>query len=308
MGIKATIKNCFLGQYLVSVYHIAMCKIMPALVSDERAVKKFYKKKFGKELDLSNPTTFAEKTNWYKLNDKNPLMEKCADKISVRDYVIEKGYEEYLNEVLGTYNKVGEIDYSSLPNAFVIKAAHGSHMSYIVKDKNTFNWKRAKKMMKTWLHQDIYWSGREWVYKNMPKRLIVEKYLEDETGELRDFKFYCFNGEPAFVQYDMGRFTKHRRNYYDLQFELMPVKNGAERDTNIAIQKPSRFEEMIACARALSEPFRFARIDFYQVEDKIYFGEITFFNMGGSTVFEPEEYEYKFGQMWQIKKDMYEDD
>jgi len=301
MGIKSTIKNSFWGEYLISVYHIAMCKIMPAIVSDEKAVKKYYKKKFGKELDLSNPQTFAEKTNWYKLNDKNPLMEKCADKVSARDYVSEKGFDDYLNECYGVYDSVDDIKYEALPDSFVIKAAHGSHMCYIVKDKSIFNWKQAKKMMKTWLHQDIYWSGREWVYKNVPKRLIIEKYLEDETGELRDYKFYCFNGEPRFVQYDTGRFSQHRRNIYDLDFELMPVRYVVDRKTDEIIKKPDCFENMIECARRLSEPFQFARIDFYLVKENIYFGEITFFSSGGGAVFEPEEYEYLFGQMWQMK-------
>lgn len=300
-GFKSKIRSTFLGNYLISCYHCVTCKVVPFLISDEKAVKKYYKKHFGKDLNLNNPQSFSEKINWYKLNSHDPLMIKCADKIAVRDYVKEKGYANNLNEVYGVYSKVSEISPEELPEQFVIKASHGSHMNYIVKDKNNFDWKKAKKMMKTWLRQDIYWSGREWVYKTIPKRIFIEKYLEDEYGELRDYKIFCFNGEPCFIQYDIGRFTKHYRNYYDLDFNLLPFQNGTEGNPDIIVNKPNGLKEMIQMARDLSEPFQFARIDFYQVKGQVYFGEITFFHEGGSTLFYPEKYELIIGQKWRLK-------
>ena len=299
-SIKDIIRNNYWGKYFISCYHCIMCKLMPLLVTDEKAVKKFYKVTTGKELDLNNPQTFSEKMNWYKLNGRMPLMAQCADKVAVRDYIIEKGYSECLNEIIGIYNRVQDIDYNSLPDQFVIKAAHGSHMNYIVKDKSSFDWKRAKRMMKTWLHQDIYWSGREWVYKDIPKRIIIEKYLEDETEELRDYKFFCFNGKPKYLQIDVGRNAVHYRNYYDMSFAFLHLRDDVPSDERIVHEKPVMFDEMKKIAADLASPFQMARVDFYQVNNKVYFGEITFFHNGGITWFLPEEYDLVFGRNWKL--------
>ena len=274
-SFKDKIRNNFWGNYLISISHCVRCKIEPALISDEKAVKKYYKKKSGKELNLNNPQTFSEKLNWYKLNDRNPLMAQCADKVAVREYVTEKGY------------------------------AHCSHMNYIVKDKKTFDWKHAKKMMKTWLHQDIYWSGREWVYKDIPKRIIIEKYLEDETGELRDFKFFCFDGKPYYMQTDIGRNNGiHYRNYYDITKSVIDCCDNARLPNNKDIPFPidtKIFNEMVLMCENLAKPFSHVRVDYYLVEGKIYFGELTFFDGGGSTFFYPEQWNYKFSEKWIIK-------
>lgn len=305
MGIKQTIKKSFWGEYLISLYHCAMCRIMPKLINDEKAVKKFYKKKCGKDLNLTNPKTFSEKINWYKLNDRNPLMEKCADKVAVREYIKEKGYSDCLNEVYGVYDKVEDIDIDSLPNQFVIKAAHGSHMNYIVKDKASFDWKHAKKMMRTWLKQDIYWSGREWVYKNMPKRLIIEKYLEDSKNDLKDYKFFCFNGNPTYLEYDAGRYSDvHYRHFYDMNKCLLPFCDNDKLPKMEKMPFPIQsdtFEKMKRICIDLAKPFNQVRVDFYSVKGKILFGELTFFDGGGSTVFFPDEWNYKFADNWHIK-------
>ena len=230
-------------------------------------------------------------------------MVKCADKIAVRDYIIEKGYSDYLNEVYGIYDSVEDIDYDSLPSQFVIKAAHGSHMIYIVKDKDVFDWKHAKKMMKTWLHQDIYWSGREWVYKDIPKRILIEKYMEDQYGELRDYKFFCYHGSPVYLQVDIGRQDKHYRNYYDMDGSLVPVYDNEKlphaKDILFPIEDDI-FEKMKQMCRDLAEPFQQVRVDLYWVNEKIYFGELTFFDGGGSTVYYPDEWNYKFSEKWII--------
>ena len=305
-GVKAKLKKSFWGNYLISCYHCLRCKISPKLISDEEAVKKYYKGKFGKELDLSNPQTFSEKINWYKIFSNDPLMAQCADKVAVRDYIIEKGYANSLNNVYGIYNNVSEIDPDNLPPKFVIKASHGSHMNYIVKDKNSFDWKKAKRMLRTWLHQDIYWSGREWVYKDIPKRIIIEEYLEDDAGELRDYKFFCFNGEPVYMEYDLGRFgKKHYRNFYDMQMNLMEFFDGECPQKTDLVEFPLKFEvyeQMQNMARVLSKPFQHVRVDFYYANNKIYCGELTFFDGGGSTVFYPEEWNYKFSEDWKIRK------
>lgn len=304
MSLKSFVRSNFLGRYLVSNLHCIESWLIPLLISDEKAVRKFYRNRTGKELNLDNPVGFTEKLNWYKLNGRIPLMQKCADKVSVRDYVVSKGFADSLNEVYAVCNKVSDLDVEALPERFVIKAAHGSHMNLIVKDKSKVNWLKEKLMMATWLRQNIAWSGREWVYKAMPKRLIVEKYLEDESGELRDFKFFCFNGTTYFMQYDVGRFSgKHSRNYYDMSKKLLPINDDLFPDATLPFPlTEEQFVRMREMAKVLSEPFQFVRVDFYLVEDKIYFGEMTYFHNGGVSWFNPPEYDRIFGDQWELVK------
>ncbi len=298
--IKNKIRKNFVGEYAINILHCIECKLMPAIIDDETAVKKFYTKRTGKQLNLDNPQTFTEKMNWYKLNSSNPLMQQCADKVGLREYVTSKGYGDNLNEIYGVYNNVKDIDINSFPECFVLKAAHGSHMGLIVKDKSTVNWRKEKIMMKTWLHQDIAWSGREWVYKDMPKRIVAEKYLEDASGELRDYKFFCFNGKPTYMQIDIGRYRgTHYRNYYDMDMNYIPVSDDCpqKEDLEISIDK-TVLDEMRKIATDLSQPFQFVRVDFYYVDNKILIGEMTFFHNGGVSWFEPESYDYEFGRQW----------
>ena len=256
------IKHSYWGSYAISCLHCVESTVLPHVISDERAVRKYYKKWTGKELDRDNPKSFTEKLNCYKLDSHDILMQQCADKVSVRDYVMEKGYGELLNEIYGIYYSVDEIDIETLPKQFVLKASHGSQMNFIVKNKSDFNWKRAKRMMRSWLHQDIYWSGREWVYKNLPRRIIAEKYLEDESGGLRDYKFYCFNGHPQIMQLEMGRNTDNEvRNFYDMDWTLLPFGKGIPYDTETYIEKPAMFEKMKEIATNLCAPFSFVRVD-----------------------------------------------
>lgn len=302
-SIKEFVRSSFFGEILIAKLHQIEGAVLPKLISDEVAVKKYFKKVTGKELDLENPVTFVEKINWYKLNDHNPLMVKCADKVGLREYALEKGYGEYLNDCLGVYDNVKDIDISELPQKFVMKAAHGSHMNIIVKDKSAVNWKKSFILMKNWLKQDIYWGGREWVYKDMPKRIIIEKYLEDETGELRDYKIFCFNGIPRFVQVDIGRFAKHHvRNFYDLNWNLLDITDDVGYDSTLNVSKPQALNKMIQISKTLSKPFQFVRVDFYEVNKKPYIGEMTFFHMGGNTGIKSEEWEKTIGGYWQLEK------
>ena len=304
MSLKSKIKKTFFGRYLISELHCLESWLMPKLISDKKAVLKFYKRKTGKDLNLENPVTLSEKINWYKLNDRIPIMQQCADKVAMRDYVTKKGYGDCLNEIHAVYNKVKDIDIDSLPEKFVLKAAHGSHMNIIVTDKSKENWNRHKTMMRTWLRQNIYWSGREWVYKDMPRRIIAEKYLEDASGELRDYKFFCFNGKPVYLQYDSGRYNgKHLRNYYDMNMNFIPVRDDVESDESNKLEISIEiFEKMKKIASDLAESFQHVRVDFYLVNDKIYVGELTFFHNGGITWFDPPEYDKIFGENWELVK------
>ncbi|MBR0414989.1 MAG: hypothetical protein IJI67_07965 [Clostridia bacterium] len=303
MGLKSKLKENFAGKYLISEYHVLLSRVMPKLVSDEKAVKTYYKKRAGEELDLEHPQTFSQKQQWYKLHSKDPLMQICADKCAVRDYIRKKGYKDLLNEQIGVYSDPDEIDFDALPDRFAIKAAHGSGFNIIVKDKSTLNISQTKKLLKSWLKQDIYWSGREWVYRDMPRRIVIDKYLEDESGGLKDFKFFCFNGEPRIMQLEVGRYTDHNtRNFYDMDWNLMPFGKELPHDPNVTIEKPEAFEQMKQIASDLSQPFQFVRVDLYIVNGKIYFGELTFFPAGGAPDFVPSEYDKIVGDMWELKK------
>lgn len=303
MGIKEKIKKNFWGEYAVSQYHVFMSWFMPKVISDEKAVRNYYRKWTGEELDLSNPQTFSQKQQWYKLNARLPIMQKCADKFAVREYIKECGYENLLNDLLGCYDNPNDIDLATLPNQFVIKASHGSGFNVIVKDKSQLNWKKTKLMLKSWMHQNIAWGGREWVYKDMPRHIVVEKYLEDETGELRDYKFFCFNGEPRFMQLEVGRYSDHNaRNFYDMDWNLLPFGKTIPHDPTLDIPKPEMFDEMKKIAKDLCKPFQFVRVDLYQVGGKVYFGELTFFPAGGAPDFIPSNYDSVVGEMWKLEK------
>lgn len=263
-------------------------------ITDEEFVKKFYKNAFGNELDLENPVTFNEKLNWLKLNLKNPNATICADKYEVRKYIENKGYGYILNDLLGVYDNVEEIDIDRLPDRFVLKGTHGSGWNLIVKDKNKVNWKPWKLIMKSWLRQNFYYYGREWVYKDIKPRIICEKFLEDSNKELLDYKIYCFNGIPKFIQIDVDRFTNHTANYYDIEWNEMDFQYDDE-NSGRKIEKPKNLKQMLEISKVLSEEFEHVRVDFYEVDGKLYFGELTFFTASGTGKFNPEKYDEIIG-------------
>ncbi len=298
------IKKTFIVQFAISILHCVESWLQPRFLSDKNAIIRYYKRKSGGRIvNLENPCRFSEKIQWYKLHSRKPLMQICADKLAVRDYIASLGYGSLLNDLYGVYNSVSEIDIRKLPAKFVLKAAHGSGQNIIVKDKTKINWFAAKLMMRTWMHQHIAWSGREWVYETMPRRIIAERFLQDETGELRDYKFFCFNGEPRFMQLEVGRFSSHNtRNFYDMKWNLMPFGKELPHNPDIHVDKPEKFEEMKKIARSLSQPFQFVRVDLYQVGGKVYFGELTFFPAGGAPDFIPDEYDTIVGNMWKLEE------
>ena len=304
MSLYMTIKKSFLGQLSINLLHCLESWLVPKIISDKKAIIRYYKNKSGGRIpNLENPVRFSEKLQWYKLNGRLPIMQVCADKYAVRQYLQKLGYGELLNELYDVYENVSDIDINWLPDQFVLKAAHGSGQNIIVKDKKSINWSASKLMMWTWMHQHIAWSGREWVYETMPRRIIAEKFLQDETGELRDYKFFCFNGKPTYMQLEVGRYTNHNtRNFYDMDWNLMPFGKELPHNPNIHVEKPLMFEKMKEIAADLSKPFQFVRVDLYQVNGKIYFGELTFFPAGGAPDFVPDEYDEIVGSHWKLVK------
>ena len=240
---------------------------------------------------------------WLKLNWKDPLATKCADKYLVREIVKEKIGEEYLNDLIGVYDSVDEIDIDKLPSKFVLKGTHGSGFNIICKDKTKMNWKEEFKKMERWLKRNYYLKKREWVYKDIKPRIICEKYLEEkEAGELKDYKVFCFDGEPKLIQVDFDRFKEHKRNLYTLDWEFIDAEIKYHSDKTVIIRKPKILQEMLELSKVLSHGFPHVRVDFYYCENKIIFGELTFFHGSGMELFSPDHFELKLGSFLKLPK------
>jgi len=268
------------------------------LIPDKMYLKIKYRHKFGKKIDIKNPQTYNEKLQWLKLYDRNPLYTKLVDKYEVRKYIIEKVGEEYLIPLINVYDNVEEIDFDKLPDQFVLKCTHDSGGLVICKDKKSLDVEKVKKKLKTTMQKNYFYSGREWPYKNVKPRIVAEKYMEDEDGELKDYKFFCFNGKAKMMFIATDRFTPNEEtkfDFFDMNFEHLPFVNGHP-NSKEKIEKPIGFEEMQKLAEKLSEGIAQVRIDFYNINGKIYFGEMTFFHWGGMVPFEPEEWDYKIGE------------
>lgn len=261
-------------------------------------VKLLYKKKFGKKLNLKNPQTYSEKLQWLKLYDKNPLYTKLVDKYEVKNYVAEKFGEDLIIPTLGVWDKFEDIDFNQLPDQFVLKTAHDSGGIYICKDKSKIDFSALSKFIKQRQKVNPYYSNREWPYKNVKPRVIAEKFMIDESGEgLKDYKFFCFNGKvkAMFIATDRNKEgTEVKFDFFDRDFKHLPFKQGHE-NAEITPNKPAKYEEMVAIAERLSEGFCQVRVDLYNINGKIYFGEYTFFHFSGTQPFVPECWDKTFG-------------
>lgn len=269
-----------------------------ATLSDIDCINKIYKGYCGHLPNLDAPTVFSEKMQWMKLHYRNHLMPIVGDKYTVRAYLEEKGYGYLLNDIIAVYDDVNDIDIDALPSQFVMKASHSSGWNLVVKDKKKISWPIWMRHFKYWLTHDIEWNGREWHYGEMKPRIVCEKYLEDKSGGLMDYKFFCFNGEPRFLQINVDRFLPTAtQNYYDLDFNLLPFGKTHKHNPNAKVEKPAHFDEMIKVARELCKPFPYVRVDFYEANDRLYFGEFTFFPASGMPDFIPAEWDEKVGAM-----------
>lgn len=289
---------------LLLLWHIYMFyrgKLDLKIKSDKTAIEKLYFNYSGKYLNLETPITFSEKIQWLKLNYHNPQLEIFADKFFVRNFLINKGYSEILSNVIGYYTTIDDIKIEDLPKRFVMKASHGSGWNLIVKDKKIINWNIWLLIFKYWLKDNIFWQGREWCYKNMPQGIICEEYMEDDKGELNDYKFFCFNGKVKFVQANKGRGTNiHAQNFYDLNWKLLPFGKDLTPLPDVIIDKPYCLNEMIDISRDLSHKLPFVRVDLYEVKKKIIFGEMTFYPKSGLPDFIPNEYDEILGRMLEL--------
>lgn len=264
-------------------------------IDPEKYIKTLFYQRTGYPLNLDNPRTYNEKLQWLKMYWHNPILTTLVDKYAVKDFVKERIGEQYVIPTIGVWDKVSDIDWNKLPIQFVLKSTHDSGGLVICKDKSQLDRRSA---LKKSMANNYYYFGYEWPYKNVVPRIIAEPYLEDpETRELRDYKFFCFNGvvRALFIATDRNKEgVDVKFDFFDEEFNHLPFKQGHE-NASILPAKPHCFEEMKVLATTLSRGFPHVRVDFYEVDGHVYFGEMTFFHHGGWTKFDPERWDEVFG-------------
>ncbi|MBR3132332.1 glycosyl transferase [Candidatus Saccharibacteria bacterium] len=266
-------------------------------VPDDIYLKYRYYLRTGKNLNLKTPKTFNEKLQWLKINDRKEEYVKMVDKNEAKEYVAKIIGKEHIIPTIGIYNNFDDIDFDKLPEQFVIKCTHDSGGVVICKDKNSFDIASARKRINKSLKKNYYYGNREWPYKNIKPRIIIEKYMVNKNdNELTDYKFFNFNGEPKIILVCTNRSIGLRETWFDEKFRKLDIVEGGHlNDTDI--KTPEKLGEMIKLSRALSKNIPFVRTDFYVVNNKVYFGEITFFPASGFEKFVPEEWDGKLGEL-----------
>lgn len=258
----------------------------------------------GGRLNLRNPVTFNEKLQWLKLYDHNPFYTILVDKYAVRQYIAEKIGEEYLITLYGVWERFEDIDFSKLPDQFVLKCTHDSGSVVICRDKQKFDVEQVRIIINRYLKRNYYYRGREWCYKNVKPRIMAEQYLEEEfnsdTGiakDIIDYKLMCFHGKVkcSFVCTNRNTVAGLNVNFYDSDWKEMPFERSYPRNP-VSIEKPTRYEDMVSLAEILTRDIPFGRVDFYQVKERIYFGEITLYPGSGLEKFTPESYDSYVGK------------
>lgn len=263
-----------------------------------------YKLLTGQTLHLSKPVTFNEKIQWLKIHDRKPLYCKLVDKLIVKSIMSDWIGECYVIPVIGCWDKVEDIDFDRLPEKFVLKTTHDSGGVVICKSKNKLDVNEVSNFLNKFLKRKYYWHGREWPYKNLQPRIIAEPYLVDESGyELKDYKVFCFSGVPKYIQVDYDRFTDHHRNFYSTKWEYVPFTTLYPTNPERILDKPAVLEELLTVCKIITSRMDkppFVRLDFYIINNKIYFGEVTLHHGSGTEKFTPESYNVKLGNMIDI--------
>lgn len=265
--------------------------------SDKIYLQFMYFLRMGRQLNLKNPTRFTEKLQWIKLYYRLPLLTTLVDKDKVKPYVANIIGEEHIIKTIGVWDRFESINFDILPQKFVLKTTNGGGGTNVVicRDKDDLDKDKAKRMIERGLKQDIYKNLREWPYKNVSHRIICEEYMEDGSGELRDYKFFCFDGVPKVMLLASNRYTAHNFNYYDMEFNKLPITSVDGTQSSEVFAKPEDFEEMKMIASKLSKGFPHVRVDLYSCEGRVYFGELTFFDSSGFDNMSSDEWDLKFG-------------
>lgn len=280
--------------------HYASMHVVP----EEWYLKRQFKKLLGYPLNLDNPQTFNEKLQWLKLHDRNPLYTRMVDKYEAKKYVADIIGEEYIIPTLGVWNHFDEIDFDQLPEQFVLKCTHDSGSIVICKERDKLDKKAAKEKLERGLRYNYYYRGGfEWPYKNVKPRIIAEKFLVDESQtELKDYKIMCFGGKAKCSFTCTGRNTDRGLHvtFYDREWQKMPFARHYKAESE-PVPRPRNYEKMVELTEKLAASLKFARVDFYEVNGWIYFGEITFFPGNGMEEFSPVEWDYRLGEWIELK-------
>lgn len=274
---------------------LTTCRLWP----DKLYISTFYRLHFHRKLNWKNPTAFSEKMNWCKFNDRRDLYTTLADKYAVKQYVAEKIGSKYVVENYGLFDKWDDIDFDALPDQFVIKGTHDSGGAFVCRSKATFDFEASRRQVEKNLATNYYYQMREWPYKNIRPRILVDRYLDDHTGnELRDYKFWCFSGNPTYM-YCTIKGKNIFENFYDMDFNPVMIDHGFPRHQP-EFERPANFEMMKQLAATLSKGIPFVRVDFFDVDGKVYFGEFTFYDWGGLRPFGSYEMDLKLGALLQL--------
>lgn len=266
------------------------------IIPDELYLRIAYRMVTGKTLHLNPPVTFNEKLQWLKLHNRQPLFTQMVDKYGVREFIKERIGEEYLIPVYGVWDKPEDVDFSTLPDRFVLKCTHDCGGVIICRDKSKFNKEDAITTLKECMKKNFYYQGREWPYKNVIPRVYAEAYLEDKgETQLTDYKVFNFNGTPRIIQVDFDRYTDHKRKFFDTEWNEMDVTFHQPYQSDKVIKKPACLDEMLELSRKLSAGFPHLRTDFYIVNDRLYVGEMTFFHGTGFGKWTPESFDAEMG-------------
>lgn len=266
------------------------------IIPDELYLRIAYRMVTGKTLHLNPPVTFNEKLQWLKLHNRQPLFTQMVDKYGVREFIKERIGDEYLIPVYGVWDKPEDVDFSALPNRFVLKCTHDCGGVIICRDKSQFNKEEAIATLKECMKKNFYYQGREWPYKNVVPRVYAEAYLEDKgETQLTDYKVFNFNGTPRIIQVDFDRYTDHKRKFFDTEWNEMDVTFHQPYKSDKVIKKPACMDEMLELSRKLSAGFPHLRTDFYIVNDRLYVGEMTFFHGTGFGKWTPESFDAEMG-------------
>ena len=274
-----------------------------SFVPDSIMLKLQYRIKMGFKLNLANPQRFTEKLQWYKIHYRNKLMGICVDKYEVRNYVESKGLDNTLNKLYCVCSDPDEIDFAALPDRFVIKTTDGGggENIFICRDKSSLDVPQLKKTLLSWKDKKNVNPGREWAYTLIKQsRYIVEEYLENDVNPeagISDYKFFCFNGKPHCIAYDIDRYIGHKRNFYDIEWNNLHVSTDCDTFDDNLVPRPEGLEDMCKVAEILSKDFPFVRVDLYYIKGKVYFGELTFYPWSGYVKFSPQEFDYKLGAL-----------
>lgn len=272
-------------------------------VPDKLMIKLQYRIKTGRKLNLKDPKRFTEKLQWYKINYRNSLMTQCADKYAVREYVTSKGYKDILVPLYGAYDRVEDINFDDLPDKFVLKTTNGSKTNILCEDKSKLDIDETIKVLKAWLNDWKGKIGREWAYYDIKPKIICEEYLEkDASNDLIDYKFFCYNGEPQYLDVIVNRYLEGglKMGIFNTEFEKLPYCRADIAALSVLPQKPKNFDAMLDISKKLSNDFPHVRVDLYNVNGEIFFGELTFYGGSGYQKFEPDEFDFIAGEYFTL--------